>query len=238
MWGCIVYDVINIWQMPVPSLYVRVYRRVFGWSAGVSSSLTVCEGVSFWVYVKCWRILFPHCMWGCIAMTYILNPECLVPSLYVRVYRDNQEVQGGRERSLTVCEGVSAFPLSRGVFHMFPHCMWGCIAPRCHSLSLMLVPSLYVRVYRHPHQPTGRNARSLTVCEGVSHNNNNIVERYRFPHCMWGCIDTILSAPSSSQVPSLYVRVYRPTSQNHYKQSSSLTVCEGVSLLRKEASQW
>ena len=131
-------------------------------------SLTVCEGVSL-IWLSCLKEMsFPHCMWGCIVLFQGFCPEHRVPSLHVRVYRW-QTFRAWRNRSsLTVCEGVSTAAAQVERMSQFPHCTWGCIADDFAILNKRLVPSLYVRVYRHLTPQKFREFCSLTVCEGVS----------------------------------------------------------------------
>ena len=148
MWGCIV---LKSWSQPfslVPSLYVRVYRLLHIAKCSRLGSLIICEGVSFWIYVKGRRALFPHYMWGCIANALQNEINKLVPSLYVRVYRRTLCTRIMKRGSLIICEGVSCWRGSLGVLWMFPHYMWGCITYIQGTWRTKSVPSLYVRVYR------------------------------------------------------------------------------------------
>ena len=170
-------------------------------------------------------------MWGCIGWFCLILCEQVVPSLYVRVYRNLQRAEGRRWRSLTVCEGVSSNLAASSVSRKFPHCMWGCIDNIYDIYFKSLVPSLYVRVYRicrraAPHQPS-----SLTVCEGVSYYQVEEKDGLKFPHCMWGCIGRQQLRPDRAAVPSLYVRVYRPLCLHIAMLFGSLIVCESVSIL-------
>ena len=107
--------------------------------------------------------------------------------------------------------------------------MWGCIAAEKRGLTMIIVPSLYVRVYRALFCPTTSRPCSLTVCEGVSKLMKILAGRSTFPHCMWGCIMPVHPILLLGFVPSLYVRVYRCSWTRSSRSCSSLTVCEGVS---------
>ena len=91
----------------------------------------------------------------------------------------------------------------------FPHCMWGCIIGYVLNVLSFIVPSLYVRVYRHRLQVVKESQSFLTVCEGVSNIPGERTAAILFPHCMWGCINTFRLCWDSA--------------------FGSLTVCEGVS---------
>ena len=107
MWGCIESGNALFFLYIVPSLYVRVYRGVQMDGQEKKSSLTVCEGVSCLSPSVCSFLLFPHCMWGCIAKYKAQKEVKKVPSLYVRVYRRLYVSHMRADGSLTVCEGVS-----------------------------------------------------------------------------------------------------------------------------------
>ena len=107
--------------------------------------------------------------------------------------------------------------------------MWGCIAENVGSIQKPLVPSLYVRVYRTRKKFSYLYQCSLTVCEGVSVDYKCIADPCMFPHCMWGCIESIKCNLHFKTVPSLYVRVYRNIFNLKTCRNGSLTVCEGVS---------
>ena len=141
---------------------------------------------SGWKPRKYW--VFPHCMWGCIGRTPDATARGRVPSLYVRVYRTKNRSRWKKTRSLTVCEGVSTKFQKIKNSAWFPHCMWGCICLYSVLYLRACVPSLYVRVYRWRIRTGIVWQRSLTVCEGVSLDNDFIRRHIRFPHCMWGCI--------------------------------------------------
>ena len=209
MWGYIAREIIFHTSQAVPSLYVRVYRKT-SWRAWAKArSLTVCEGISLEFISGCRPRQFPHCMWGYIDRIRIVCRMAAVPSLYVRVYLNDDRLEPLIYRSLTVCEGVSFVFLICYRDNWFPHCMWGCISTKLHSVVI--------------------KTRSLTVCEGVSIAEAEEQAEKPFPHCMWGCIAGALLKLVFSYVPSLYVRVYRTQSSGNWPHESSLTVCEGVS---------
>ena len=228
MWGCIACRSIALKTCFVPSLYVRVYRSWLSPADYFVRSLTVCEGVSEQKGGGGCVILFPHCMWGCIGRTGQLIMTRIVPSLYVRVYRAAVVENYISPGSLTVCEGVSDVGEKSTVCIAFPHCMWGCIESPGGYRQWAQVPSLYVRVYRLPKMIYQDFAGSLTVCEGVSQRRQTRAFNLPFPHCMWGCIGIILAAGSFRQVPSLYVRVYRPLCLHIAMLFGSLIVCEAA----------
>ena len=107
--------------------------------------------------------------------------------------------------------------------------MWGYIHSATHARARAQVPSLYVRVYRY-RRPTGRRKRSsLIICEGISRIIGRKGQIAAFPHYMWGYIDSSAFLQSFSQVPSLYVRVYRQRKRQERREPSSLIICEGIS---------
>ena len=170
-------------------------------------------------------------MWGCIVEPQAKIIKKGVPSLYVRVYRGNVWSRLKLSCSLTVCEGVSDEKNDGVWLSWFPHCMWGCIDSISSLSSSSMVPSLYVRVYRHFCCSIDFRKRSVTVCEGVSDLGIQTQGDWAFPHCMWGCIGWKPGSAGESGVPSLYVRVYRCSRHIREKTCCSLTVCEGVSRL-------
>ena len=151
-------------------------------------SLTVCEGVSNEKKFVGTELKFPHCMWGCIGDSVITQTERLVPSLYVRVYRNIFNLKTCRNGSLTVCEGVSQYLTVKPKTATFPHYMWGCIARSSKQSITQEVPSLYVRVYRKELLPDRRLCGSLIVCECISGANEFSCVHIWFPHCVWGYI--------------------------------------------------
>ena len=209
MWGCIGLQGLCLPVLYVPSLYVRVYRGDIDDRQGGGRSLIICEGVSTYNQHRFRRIRFPHYMWGCIGLILKHKLHWTVPSLYVRVYRDNSARTWQGECSLIICEGVSQACNYQRRPSKFPHYMWGCIVLVLSAYHQNAVPSLYVRVYRELNLPLIQNDRSLIICEGVSELKgiNNAIRQ--FPHYMWGCIMTIALRFAPASVPSLYVRVYR-----------------------------
>ena len=172
-------------------------------------SLTIREGVSHLKVILIKRSKFPHYTWGCIRTVHILSSRIFVPSLYVRVYRDYENDSSQRKSSLTIREGVSCFILSNSLMPLFPHYTWGCIEKTRFQGFILLVPSLYVRVYRGFITGWRRMDGSLTIREGVSKLRNNLKYINQFPHYTWGCIAAGILWRRSPGVPSLYVRVYR-----------------------------
>lgn len=86
MWGCIGKSPPSFIVIPVPSLYVRVYRNRNDKNNSEISSLTVCESVS--ILLTLWRNYdrFTHCIWWCIGNQSRKETSQLVPSLYVRLH--------------------------------------------------------------------------------------------------------------------------------------------------------
>ena len=173
---------------------------------------------------------FPHCMWGYIARALILCGFPAVPSLYVRVYRQNLGHNREDVGSLIICEGVSLYAPFCSTFEKFPHYMWGCIDMVDKSPDCLISPSLYVRVYRFSPTRSLRQACSLIICEGVSCHQLPSSYLTQFPHYTWGCITLSRLSPAASAVPSLQVRVYRGTKENVKALMGSLIICEGVSI--------
>ena len=66
-WGYIPYGCRAPVRSPVPSLYVRVYRRFLRWLHQIESSLTIREGISEIRVKPGKQLLFPHYTWGYIA---------------------------------------------------------------------------------------------------------------------------------------------------------------------------
>ena len=148
MWGCIPRSRFNNRKMTVPSLYVRVYRQLGAYAVLANGSLIICEGVSLKTMWLRHLMTFPHYMWGCIVLEEAGLLDNVVPSLYVRVYREIRQRYRLSYSSLIICEGVSEIAVPVRIFRLFPHYMWGCIASAQWSGRLCMVPSLYVRVYR------------------------------------------------------------------------------------------
>ena len=132
-----------------------------------------------------------------------------VPSLYVRVYRAWIMPWEPKKRSLTIREGISSLLDLSWNSAMFPHYTWGYIATSGLLVVLIMVPSLYVRVYRVPHFIFFPSGSSLTIREGISASLQKI--------------------KGAKTVPSLYVRVYRFLFSSCIAFSCSLTIREGIS---------
>ena len=127
MWGYIDEIKEREKQDRVPSLYVRVYRYSFTAVGLQVSSLIICEGISMIREMMEYIRVFPHYMWGYIAIYQILRRSLCVPSLYVRVYLCAHKWNTYSARSLIICEGISLWPLTIMVSKSFPHYMWGYI---------------------------------------------------------------------------------------------------------------
>ena len=155
-----------------------------------------------------------------------------VPSLYVRVYRGRMEREQTTARSLTIREGISH---SWGI-HLneprFPHYTWGYIRVILAAGSVFQVPSLYVRVYRLWKMALLKLVSSLTIREGISRLNNYRRRELKFPHYTWGYIEHCRAHLDAVNVPSLYVRVYHDQKEKNREKESSLTIREGISLIR------
>ena len=148
-------------------------------------------------------------MWGCIVTPYQFAAIAAVPSLYVRVYRENSGRIYAGVRSLIICEGVSSLQIARRVWGGFPHYMWGCIMRQMTRMHNRRVPSLYVRVYHRLNNCRKKETGSLIICEGVSWTITRARASRKFPHYTWGCIGAAIFHRTPAAVPSLYVRVYR-----------------------------
>ena len=169
-------------------------------------------------------------MWGCIVTPYQFAAIAAVPSLYVRVYRENSGRIYAGVRSLIICEGVSSLQIARRVWGGFPHYMWGCIMRQMTRMHNRRVPSLYVRVYHRLNNCRKKETGSLIICEGVSGRLISKMQCTPFPHYMWWCIVNHNTSQSKPEVPSLYVRVYRCGNFSPHASGCSLTIREGVSL--------
>ena len=127
MWGYIAGREVVGQNKAVPSLYVRVYRRVFSFVKWCGGFLIICEGISpFRAYYFCSRP-FPHYMWGYIVLRTQNAPFMKVPSLYVRVYHQHGKLLKSLKCSLIICEGISGTLIFGGWWILFPHYMWGYI---------------------------------------------------------------------------------------------------------------
>ena len=68
MWGYIEKMRAGEWWAAVPSLYVRVYRNHLYLESRMSGSLIICEGISHFTLFCSMQHMFPHYMWGYIAV--------------------------------------------------------------------------------------------------------------------------------------------------------------------------
>ena len=114
-------------------------------------------------------------------------------------------------------------------YWVFPHYMWGYIAPFFPARLLCVVPSLYVRVYLRSATSFHLHTCSLIICEGISRLSESIKTKTAFPHYMWGYIGAAFEGYDGQPVPSLYVRVYRYVFACPVPVNSSLIICEGIS---------
>ena len=235
-WGYIEKKDAVVLRYNVPSLYVRVYRILVLSSYYFRRSLTIREGISRCRVLFSIASAFPHYTWGYIAGSCCPSRFFLVPSLYVRVYRQARQRNGHRLRSLTIREGISSLAYTVPSVVEFPHYTWGYIDTGRIELLSVVVPSLYVRVYRDARtnwQPAGS---SLTIREGISQ-DSFVVNLYGgFPHYTWGYIICRFPHLSFLGVPSLYVRVYRSSRCTIRQNPRSITIREGISLSLRETS--
>ena len=107
--------------------------------------------------------------------------------------------------------------------------MWGYIVFSRMCREHLLVPSLYVRVYRLKSLSVPADYRSLIICEGISDYGTMKGEEPKFPHYMWGYIGHKAIGQNKALVPSLYVRVYRINRIPGTTGRGSLIICEGIS---------
>ena len=147
-WGYIVVKNHECKSHHVPSLYVRVYRTLTPGNCFCSRSLTIREGISRRSKRVLSKSQFPHYTWGYIDITNGRRTTTPVPSLYVRVYRTENEVLLLWDGSLTIREGISPKRPPKPGHLKFPHYTWGYISVYTVRLINDGVPSLYVRVYR------------------------------------------------------------------------------------------
>lgn len=112
---------------------------------------------------------------------------------------------------------------------MFPHYMWGYIAPETASAPNLSVPSLYVRVYQKYIRERESAGRSLIICEGISRARRDARTAEEFPHYMWGYIPFSELYHIFNPVPSLYVMVYRLKKLVGTRSERSIIICEGIS---------
>ena len=110
--------------------------------------------------------------------------------------------------------------------------MWGYIAFDSEKNGSGVVPSLYVRVYRHPERVRDMDACSLIICEGISMITCSRSCCLAFPHYMWGYIAGREVVGQNKAVPLLYVRVYRRVFSFVKWCGGSLIICEGISPFR------
>ena len=192
----------------VPSLYVRVYRWLLLSFQVFLSSLTIREGISLVPAVVMMHSRFPHYTWGYIGRQGRGTGTGCVPSLYVRVYRQEEKQMIFGERSLTIREGISRCKNELTTCRKFHHYTWGYIICRFPHLSFLGVPSLYVRVYRSSRCTIRQNPRSITIREGISLSLRETSLVSLFPHYTWGYIEKKCKKRRKNCVPSLYVRVY------------------------------
>ena len=172
-------------------------------------SLTIREGISRRSKRVLSKSQFPHYTWGYIAVLCFTHFGFIVPSLYVRVYRNWAQMKGYLFRSLTIREGISPKRPPKPGHLKFPHYTWGYIGMPAFSSALPCVPSLYVRVYRKRDEwPKGGHP---------------------FPHYTWGYIDITNGRRTTTPVPSLYVRVYRTENEVLLLWDGSFTIREGIS---------
>ena len=228
-WGYIIYDAAKFGLPVVPSLYVRVYRHCRRQAYHYRSSLTIREGISPTAVIKKELSWFPHYTWGYIELERAPFKKQVVPSLYVRVYRLSRCTIRQNPRSLTIREGISFFIIIFAVYIMFPHYTWGYIGTPSEIHRAILVPSLYVRVYRVFSFSRSGHLRSLTIRDGISASSRPGRKWIPFPHYTWGYIMLAGRAWCSLDVPSLYVRVYRNFRCRVSVSVCSLTTREGIS---------
>ena len=146
-WGYIDLNPRKLFLLPVPSLYVRVYRKRDEWPKGGHP--------------------FPHYTWGYIVQAVVPFGKIPVPSLYVRVYRREQRRDMRQVSSLTIREGISHWKRGSSFVRWFLHYTWGYIVIFAAECLFQFVPSLYVRVYRKEMQKKTQKLRSLLICEGI-----------------------------------------------------------------------
>ena len=149
MWGYIDGLPVKCWRGQVPSLYVRVYRRLILSQIAMCCSLIICEGISYASAVSSRHNGFPHYMWGYIANRTAQQCKNDIPSLYVRVYRLLSCLRIFQCCSLIICEGISEENLEEFRKQLFPHYMWGYIVISGQFAARRPVPSLHVSVYRN-----------------------------------------------------------------------------------------
>ena len=172
---------------------------------------------------------FPHYTWGYIVLSLFNFPFIVVPSLYVRVYRAGLGVHVFASCSLTIREGISGLRWTAAKGSRFPHYTWGYIGSYGTKDLTLIVPSLYVRVYRLLWVFLHSSCSSLTIREGISLKAFYPKHSRTFPHYTWGYIDFGNLLLLAWFVPSLYVRVYRSFVVLSALWLCSLTIREGIS---------
>ena len=168
MGGCIGYfdDMTTISE--VSSLHGRVYQIHFNIVIRVQRFLPTWEGVSRRRRIYIQTVKFPPYMGGCIVAAQwhptrngvsslygkvyrkegIPSTPTGVSSLYGRVYRTSDIRATTPPCFLPVREGVSLKLELVGKQFKFPPCMGGCIEVTVENLQLIIISSLYGRVYR------------------------------------------------------------------------------------------
>ena len=106
-WGYIGRSDGNPMGRRVPSLYVRVYRKISTFQRIKTGSLTIREGISPYNLENNSSEMFPHYTWGYIVCFHTVKAVYIVPSLYVRVYHGGENMIERNVRSLTIREGIS-----------------------------------------------------------------------------------------------------------------------------------
>ena len=127
----------------------------------------------------------------------------------MRVYRDFHALPIPAVSSLTIREGISSLKANFCKVWKFPHYTWGYIGSYGTKDLTLIVPSLYVRVYRLLWVFLHSSCSSLTIREGISLKAFYPKHSRTFPHYTWGYIVQHLRRNFILNVPSLYVRVYR-----------------------------
>ena len=112
-----------------------------------SSFLPVREGISRHKKTGLATRSFPPCTGGCIVILSIFERDRQVSSLYRRVYHDRKKMEFGSLRFLPVREGVSDLEGLEFYDYQFPPCTGGCIEGFSPLTDLIMVSSLYGRVY-------------------------------------------------------------------------------------------
>ena len=227
-WGYIIYDAAKFGLPVVPSLYVRVYRHCRRQAYHYRSSLTIREGISPTAVIKKELSWFPHYTWGYIELERAPFKKQVVPSLYVRVYRNTIWDSSGYIGSLTIREGISCVQFFKVWALAFPHYTWWYIGIIKTGAKMNPVPSLYVRVYHVGGARLVFSGCSLTIREGISQRTTPRHAAGQFPHYTWGYIVIFAAECLFQFVPSLHVRVYRKEMQKKTQKLRSLIICECI----------